>query len=47
MISGYVAVQILFSNSRKKDLIDCYYITIIPTILGLGIRLFGNVDHGI
>ena len=26
----------------KEDLIDCYYITIIPTILGAGIRLF---DH--
>ncbi|MBS4980952.1 MAG: dihydrofolate reductase [Lachnospiraceae bacterium] len=27
----------------KEDLIDCYYITIIPTILGAGIRLFSNL----
>lgn len=25
-----------------EDLIDCYYITIIPTLLGSGIRLFEN-----
>lgn len=31
----------------KEDLIDCYYITIIPTILGSGIRLFDNIDHEI
>ncbi len=24
----------------NKDMIDCYYITVIPTILGSGIRLF-------
>ena len=30
-----------------KDLIDCYYITIIPTLLGSGIRLFENVKHEI
>lgn len=24
----------------NKDMIDCYYITVIPTILGTGIRLF-------
>lgn len=37
----------LIQQFQKKDLINCYYITIIPTVLGLGIRLFGNVDHGI
>lgn len=26
----------------NKDMIDCYYITIIPTLLGSGIRLFEN-----
>lgn len=26
----------------NEDLIDCYYITVIPTILGSGIRLFEN-----
>lgn len=26
----------------KEDLIDCYYITVIPTLLGSGIRLFDN-----
>lgn len=31
----------------KEDLIDCYYITIVPTILGSGIRLFGKIDHEI
>ena len=31
----------------KEDLIDCYYITVIPTVLGSGIRLFGNTDHEI
>lgn len=26
----------------NEDLIDCYYITVIPTLLGSGIRLFEN-----
>lgn len=26
----------------KEDLIDCYYITIVPTILGSGIRFLGK-----
>lgn len=26
----------------KEDIIDCFYITVIPTILGGGIRLFGD-----
>lgn len=26
----------------KEDLIDCYYITVIPILLGSGIRLFDN-----
>lgn len=31
----------------QEDLIECYYITVIPTILGSGIRLFENTDHEI
>ncbi|MDO4322653.1 MAG: dihydrofolate reductase family protein [Lachnospiraceae bacterium] len=31
----------------KKDLIDCYYITVIPTLLGSGIRLFENAENQI
>lgn len=31
----------------NKNLIDCYYITIVPTLLGSGIRLFENVKHEI
>lgn len=31
----------------NDDLIDCYYITVIPTILGSGIRLFENAKHEI
>ncbi len=31
----------------KEDVIDCYYITVIPTILGSGIRLFEKTDHEI
>lgn len=31
----------------KKDVIDCYYITIIPTLLGSGIRLFENGEKEI
>lgn len=31
----------------KEDLIDRYYITVIPTILGSGIRLFENTDKEI
>lgn len=31
----------------KADMIDCYYITVIPTILGSGIRLFEQADHEI
>lgn len=30
-----------------KDVIDCYYITVIPTLLGSGIRLFENAEHEI
>ena len=29
------------------DFIDCYYITIVPTLLGSGIRLFGKAEHEI
>ena len=31
----------------NEDLIDCYYITIKPTLLGSGIRLFENVKNEI
>lgn len=31
----------------KEDLIDRYYITVIPTLLGSGIRLFEDNDHEI
>lgn len=31
----------------NEDLIDCYYITVIPTLLGSGIRLFENAKHEI
>lgn len=31
----------------NEDLIDNYYITIIPTLLGSGIRLFENTKHEI
>lgn len=31
----------------NEDLIDCYYITIIPTLLGTGIRLFENAQQEI
>lgn len=31
----------------RADIIDCYYITIIPTILGSGIRLFEEAEHEI
>lgn len=31
----------------KEDLIDCYYITVVPAILGSGIRLFEKTEHEI
>lgn len=31
----------------NEDLIDYYYITVIPTLLGSGIRLFENAKHEI
>ena len=31
----------------NEDLIDCYYITVIPTLLGSGIRLFEKAKHEI
>ena len=37
----------LIQQLVREDMIDCYYITIIPTILGSGIRLFGKADHEI
>lgn len=30
-----------------EDMIDCYYITVVPTLLGTGIRLFENAGHEI
>ncbi len=37
----------LIQQLVRNDLIDYYYITVIPTILGSGIRLFENTDHEI
>ena len=37
----------LIQQLVREDIIDCYYITVIPTILGSGIRLFEDVDHEI
>ena len=37
----------LIQQLVREDIIDYYYITVIPTILGSGIRLFGDVDHEI
>lgn len=31
----------------KEDVIDVYYITVIPTLLGAGIRLFENIGREI
>ncbi|MCI8484037.1 MAG: dihydrofolate reductase [Lachnospiraceae bacterium] len=31
----------------NEDLIDCYYITVVPIILGSGIRLFEKAKHRI
>lgn len=31
----------------NEDVIDYYYITVIPTLLGSGIRLFENAKHEI
>ncbi len=37
----------LIQQLVREDLIDYYYITVIPTILGSGIRLFENAKHEI
>lgn len=37
----------LIQQLVREDMIDCYYITVIPTILGSGIRLFEKADHEI
>ena len=37
----------LIQQLVSEDVIDCYYITVIPTILGSGIRLFEDADHEI
>lgn len=37
----------LIQQLVQEDVIDCYYITVIPTILGSGIRLFEKTDHEI
>ena len=37
----------LIQQLIKKDLIDYYYITVIPIILGSGIRLFKSINHEI
>ena len=35
----------LIGQLIKEDLIDCYYITVIPTLLGSGIRLFEHSER--
>ena len=37
----------LIHQLMSDDLIDQYYISVIPTLLGSGIRLFGNVEKEI
>lgn len=37
----------LIQQLARENIIDCYYITVIPTILGSGIRLFEDIDHEI
>ncbi len=37
----------LIQQLVREDIIDCYYITVVPTILGSGIRLFEKTDHEI
>jgi dihydrofolate reductase len=31
----------------SKNMIDKYYISVIPTLLGNGVRLLGNIDREI
>lgn len=37
----------LIQQFVNEDFIDCYYITVIPTLLGAGIRLFENARQEI
>jgi len=37
----------LAQQLMRNDLIDQYYISVIPTLLGSGIRLFGNMEKEI
>ncbi len=37
----------LVQQLMREDLIDVYYLTVIPTILGSGIRLFDSISHEI
>lgn len=37
----------LVQQLRNADLIDRYYITVIPTLLGDGLRLFEHGEHEI
>ncbi len=37
----------LIQQFVNEDFIDCYYITVVPTILGSGIRLFENAKQEI
>lgn len=37
----------LVQQLMEKDMVDQYVITIIPVILGKGIRLFGSLEHEI
>ena len=35
----------LISQLMREELIDIYYISVIPTLLGKGIRLFGELEN--
>ena len=37
----------LIQQLVREDLIDCYYITVVPTILGSGVRLFEKTGREI
>ena len=37
----------LIQQLVREDMVDCYHITVIPTILGSGIRLFEKTDREI
>ena len=43
-IFGFVATN-LVQQLVSKNMIDKYYISVIPTLLGNGVRLLGNIDR--